>query len=182
MTVSPEQIAEKAFPTRVMGYDRDEVEAFLTEVAAAHVEALEEIDQLRELLENPDELLGEEVREVLHRARAAAEAMRAEAGRALEEARGSAHREAAEILASAHEDARTVVEDAERRVELLRETEQKLQQRLEDAIRSTEGVLRGLDKPSEGKTPDDADAEPGSTEPLGLQTEPAGELEHQATA
>jgi len=121
MKVTPLDLRQQKFRTVVRGFDRAEVEAFLSETADDYEQALRDADRLR------DELT---------RAHASLEEHR-ESERNLRNTLLTAQRLADEIKANAETEAKRVVREAEGRADLL---QQKTQSRFEDIQREIDGL------------------------------------------
>jgi cell division initiation protein len=121
MKVTPLDLRQQRFKAVMRGFDREEVTAFLGEVADDYEQALREADRLREELARTNASL-EELRE--HE-------------RNLRNTLLTAQRLADEIRTSAELEARRLLRDAEERSEL---TVQKAQARLQDVHREIDGI------------------------------------------
>jgi cell division initiation protein len=121
MKVTPLDLRQQKFRTVVRGFDRAEVEAFLSETADDYEQALRDADRLR------DELT---------RAQASLEEHR-ESERNLRNTLLTAQRLADEIRANAENEAKRIVREAESRADLL---QQKMQSRHEDIQREIDGL------------------------------------------
>lgn len=121
MKVTPLDLRQQRFKTVMRGFDRDEVTAFLHEVADDYEQALRETDRLKEELGRTQASLAE-LRE--HE-------------RNLRNTLLTAQKLADEIRNNAEQEARRVVRDAEDRAELV---VQKAQTRLEDVQREIDGI------------------------------------------
>jgi cell division initiation protein len=121
MNVTPLDLRQTRFRSAVRGFDRNEVTAFLSEVADQYEEALRETDRLRQELVRSEAIITE------HR----------EHERNLRNTLMTAQRLADEIRGSAEQEAKRVLREAEGRAELLM---QKTQARLEDVQREIDGL------------------------------------------
>ena len=121
MKVTPLDLRQQKFRTVVRGFDRAEVEAFLSETADDYEQALRDADRLR------DELT---------RAQASLEEHR-ESERNLRNTLLTEQRLADEIKANAETEAKRIVREAESRADLL---QQKMQSRHEDIQREIDGL------------------------------------------
>jgi cell division initiation protein len=121
MKVTPLDLRQQRFKTVMRGFDRDEVTAFLGEVADDYEQALRETDRMR------DEL---------GRTQASLDELR-EHERNLRNTLLTAQKLADEIRHNAEQEARRVVQDAEGRAELV---VQKAQARLHDVQREIDGI------------------------------------------
>jgi cell division initiation protein len=110
MKITPLDIQQKRFARALRGYDRDEVEAFLSLAATAFEDLVKEIHSLRENVERKDdEIAGHRGRE-----RALQETLVA-AQKASEEIRDSARREGEITIAEAELQAEKIVQGAHQR-------------------------------------------------------------------
>jgi cell division initiation protein len=110
MKITPLDIQQKHFARALRGYDRDEVEAFLSLAATAFEDLVKEIHALREDVERKnDEIAGHRGRE-----RALQETLVA-AQKASEEIRDSARREGEITIAEAELQAEKIVQGAHQR-------------------------------------------------------------------
>jgi cell division initiation protein len=121
MKVTPLDLRQQKFRTVVRGFDRAEVEAFLSETADDYEQALRDADRLRD---------------DLTRAQASLEEHR-ESERNLRNTLLTAQRLADEIKAHAETEAKRIVREAESRADL---AQQKMQARLEDIQREIDGL------------------------------------------
>lgn len=121
MNVSPLDLRQQKFHTKLRGFDPVEVAAFLTAVADDYEAALRETDRLRQELMRMEALLAEH---------------RQHEGN-LRSTLLTAQKLADEIKASAQEEAKRIVREAESRSDLLLE---KTQARLEDVQREIDGL------------------------------------------
>jgi len=121
MKVTPLDLRQQRFRSVMRGFDRDEVAAFLTEVADDYENALRETDRLRD---------------DLARAQASLEEHR-EHERNLRNTLLTAQKLADEIRANAEQDSKRILREAEGRAELLL---QKAQARFEEVQREIDGL------------------------------------------
>lgn len=121
MNVTPLDLRQQQFRSSMRGYDRDEVTAFLAEVAADYEAALQEADKMRQEVARLESLVNE------HR----------EHERNLRNTLLTAQRLADEIKDNANQQAATIVREAEGRAELVLE---KAQARVEDVHREIDGL------------------------------------------
>jgi DivIVA domain-containing protein len=106
--LSPEEISNRKFSSGgLRGYDRDEVERFLAEVARAYREVLE---SARVAADPSYEQLGREVGAVLESARLGADSLRRRAEEEAEGARRKARHEADQIRGRAEREASEILE------------------------------------------------------------------------
>lgn len=121
MNVSPLDLRQQRFHTRLRGYDKIEVSSFLSAVAEDYEQALRETDRLRQDLANMEAVLAE------HR----------EHEKSLRNTLLTAQRLSDDIKTAAEKDADRVVRDAAVRSQLLIE---KAESRLEDVQREIDGL------------------------------------------
>jgi cell division initiation protein len=121
MNVSPLDLRQQKFRSRLRGFDKVEVASFLTAVADDYEAALRETDRLRQDLMRVEALLNE------HR----------EHERNLKNTLMTAQKLAEDIKANAQEEARRIIREAEGRSDFLLE---KTQSRLEDIQREIDGL------------------------------------------
>jgi len=107
MKISPLDITQKRFPRTLRGYDRQEVEAFLSLVASEFEELVREVQALRSDVSRMDEELAEH----RSRERALQETM-VTAQKACEDIRESARKEAEITLAEAELQGEKIVQGA----------------------------------------------------------------------
>ena len=128
--MDPQEIEAKEFFVALRGYDRDEVDAFLREIAEEHRQLLAELDARAEVEppEDPLEHLGSNITNILRTANESAATIVADAERDAEEIslsaqieaddiRMQAQREAEEIRAAATAEAETIIAAAQQRAE-----------------------------------------------------------------
>ena len=121
MNVTPLDLRQQQFRTSMRGFDRDEVTAFLAEVAADYEAALQEAERMRQEVTRLEGLVNE------HR----------EHERNLRNTLLTAQRLADEIKDTANTQATAIVRDAEGRADLILE---RAQSRLEDVHREIDGL------------------------------------------
>ena len=121
MKVTPLDLRQQKFRSKMRGYDRAEVEAFLGETADDYEQALREADRLRDELSRAQASLDE------HR----------ESERNLRNTLMTAQRLADEIKLSAASEGKRIVREAEGRADLMH---QKTQSRLEEVQREIDGL------------------------------------------
>jgi len=121
MNVSPLDLRQQKFHTRVRGFDKVEVASFMNAVAEDYEAALRETDRLRQELMQTQALLQE------HR----------EHEKNLKNTLMTAQKIAEDIKANAQEEARRILKDAEARSDFLLE---KTQSRMEDIQREIDGL------------------------------------------
>ncbi len=121
MKVTPLDLRQQRFNTVMRGYDRGEVNAFLSEVADDYEQALRETERLRQELAKVEAVLTE------HRGQE----------RNLRNTLLTAQKLADEIRENAQQEAGRILREAEGRADLLL---QKAQARLEDVLREIDGL------------------------------------------
>ena len=121
MKVSPLDLRQLRFKSRLRGFDRAEVMALMAEVADDYEHALHEVDRLRQEISKMEALLSQ------HR----------EHERSLRDTMVTAQRVSDDIRINAEEQARQIVREAEGRSDLLL---QKAQARLEEVQREIDGM------------------------------------------
>ena len=170
MPLTPEEIRQKSFKAVYKrGYDRDEVDAFLAQVAADYSAAIQKIAVAAEGGIDSSEDIAAEVSEVLRvaresalrinqKARESADGVLADAHQRANELTERAERQHAEARARVEAEARRMIELAEQRALELRESAERernetldqVQKRyaaltsLEDQLRDRIGSLEGL--------------------------------------
>lgn len=153
--LTPEEIETTTFPSSLRGYDRDAVDFFLQDVAAAFEAALNEGQAARETRQKPYQSLGEEMGDLLQHAKDSADQTRREAEsaasatmRSAEEAasrtRAEAEQQAALTLAHAEKEAAARIEEAAETVEQLETMEQESRAELRRLRVELEGVVEQL--------------------------------------
>jgi len=121
MNVSPLDLRQQRFHSRLRGFDKVEVTAFLTAVAEDYEQALRDTDQLRQEVARLEAVLKE------HR----------EHEQNLRATLTTAQRLSDDIKATAEKDAERIIREAEGRSQLLLD---KTQARLEDVQREIDGL------------------------------------------
>jgi len=121
MNVTPLDLRQQQFRSSMRGYDRDEVTAFLAEVAADYEAALQEADRMRQEVTRLEGLVNE------HR----------EHERNLRNTLMTAQKLAEDIKANADSQAAAIVREAEGRADLILG---KAQARVEDVQREIDGL------------------------------------------
>ena len=138
--ISPEEVANKTFPVVVRGYSKEDVEAFLKELASNIEEALATRSS-----EAPEahEQFGAHLGKLLKEAQTVANEIRFKSEQAAAQTRKRADEEAATHIQSATKRAQDVVDDALRRAGELKATaDQQLQAATEQAKTMTESAER----------------------------------------
>ena len=121
MKVSPLDLRQLRFKSRLRGFDRAEVLALMAEVADDYEHALHEVDRLRQEILKMEALLSQ------HR----------EHERSLRDTMVTAQRLSEDIRINAEDQARQIIREAEGRSDLLL---QKAQAKLEDVLRDIDGM------------------------------------------
>jgi len=121
MNVTPLDLRQQQFRSSMRGYDRDEVTAFLAEVAADYEAALQEADRMRQEVARLEGLVNE------HR----------EHERNLRNTLLTAQRLADEMKEAANQQAAAITREAEERADLILE---KTQSRVDDVHREIDGL------------------------------------------
>ncbi len=145
MSMTPDDILQKEFETRFRGYDREEVEEFLEEVAQAMTEIIKERNELR------DEIVA--LHAQVEQARAEGDEIRkaiAAAHKMSDDMKEQARKEADLIVEQAKMDAERIVADAHKEAVQLEERIRKLRMMQREAVErirgSFESYLRMLDE------------------------------------
>jgi cell division initiation protein len=137
----PEDIENITFPTSMRGYDRDSVDIFLTEVAAAYEAVYTEVQSIRAGAQKPYRSLGEEMGDLLQHAKDSAESTKRDAEdeakklreQAVEDSEATlkaAEAQATEIRVAAEREASQKVEDAAETVAQLEAMEKEARDQL----------------------------------------------------
>lgn len=169
--LTPEEISSREFLVSLRGYDRDEVAAFLRQVAEEQARLLQRVEELERELEaarrtrpepgaaargpiDPKEafrLLGEETTRILVAAEESAQVIRQRAEERARQELETARREARDEVESARRTASKILADAERRRAAVAEDIRNLEavrdaflRDLRNAIKSAQGAMRGL--------------------------------------
>lgn len=140
--LSPQNIENTEFPVAVRGYSREEVDAFLRDLAQQQRALTEELAKAKQESEKTYLALGEEIGGLLQHAKDLSDDMikkgEEEAARLNEEARRAAERtqsdardRSVEIIRAAENDATECVADAEKKIAELREAEAEARDQLE---------------------------------------------------
>ena len=154
--VDPEGIERADFPTALRGYDKDEVDAYLRQLAAEH-RRLVAASRSAKAPDKPYHRFGEEVGELLQHAKDVADRIkqraeedaarrREDAKKAVREMRDKAKREAQQIKQAAEYEAKARLEGAERRLSELRGSETKARERLDELRERFRTVLDQLEQ------------------------------------
>ena len=167
----PEDIEGAAFATALRGYDRKEVDDFLSEVASQQRALLDELVEIKQSADNAYLDFGREVGRVLQQAKSSADQilgkaeedsakLREEAARTAEQTIEESRRRADEMRAAAERDALERIRDADEKVQRLQETELDVRQRLHswrDMLRTVgEQIERAEAEPTVGVGPEGA--------------------------
>jgi cell division septum initiation protein DivIVA len=160
---------DQPFTIRMRGYDRDEVDHYISQLFAEIDTASEQIEELKRVNPTePEEVLGAEVERVLREARALAtnvsgdaeqqasglvEKARADAKHMLDDARAKsesrtteARARAERMIANARSEAEHIIAEARNRLDALQKTEKELSVRLNEAVTATQAVVTDIDK------------------------------------
>jgi DivIVA domain-containing protein len=123
--LAPEDIANRRFATGGRrGYDREQVEAFLREVAGTYAESLESLERAQSNSGFSYEQLGREAGAVLEAARQGAESLMKRAQEEVENLRDTARGDAEEVRREAEGEASEILEKAAQEAErAMREAE-----------------------------------------------------------
>jgi len=148
MSITPNEILEKEFEARFRGYDKEEVRAFLEEVANYLASVIKERNELK------DRLLSYK-KQIAHLKQQEAEFRRAltAAHEAAEEMKTGAKKEAELIVERAKLDADRIVQDAHQEAVALEERIRRLRMKQRETVfkirSSFEGFMRLLDEEME---------------------------------
>jgi DivIVA domain-containing protein len=156
-TLSAKDIERAEFSTSLRGYDRDEVDAFLSTVADDHRRLFEALESSRRTADKPYHKLGVEMGELLQhakdhadqltrRAEEAAKQSRQEAKRLANEMKEKAERKASEIKQAAEYEVSMRIKDAERRVGELIAAEGDARRRLHDIQAEIRNVMERMQR------------------------------------
>lgn len=138
MPLSPDEIQRKEFDQGMRGYDKDQVRAFLNEVAADYRAALR--------LGNY-EAVGEEVGRILQTVNDSAAALRSKATSEAEEILARAEADARQLKDGAQEDATKLRNQAEVEARGLREhTDQQVKELVDEAEKRVQDMIREADQ------------------------------------
>ncbi len=129
------------FATSIRGYDKDEVDTFMRELAEEHNRLVAELAAVKRSAEKAYVELGEEIGDLLQHAKDVADQMRKKAEedaatikekarRAAEKTTSEATRRAEDLRRAAEADAVGRLRDAQEKVRLLQETEKQIRTRL----------------------------------------------------
>ena len=147
--MNPQEIQGREFLVGIRGYDRDEVDAFLAQLAEEHGRVLAELEALRAATPeetDPLEELGANVTAVLRSANEAAATITAEAEELLELAR----READELRAATHAEAERIVAEAQERARAAEAAgEARGRERAAEAVEAASGLLDDIRRKQE---------------------------------
>jgi cell division initiation protein len=201
MPLSPEDIQNKGFSVTLRrGYEKEEVDGFLAEIAEAYREMVRAVSQAQEAAD-PYRNVGDEVTEILRAAKRSAEGTKTKAEQEAtsvckladdkaREIREKAHKEAEAGLREARREADSLRLQAERHaVDLRRDTERKRKEILDEAVAHHQRLVdyeRGLARRVEAiekilsAVRTELDASPGSEDerpgkPAVAQAEPEAE-------
>ena len=155
-SVEPKE--EQPFATRMFGYDKEEVDLYITRLFDELDSLTAEVEELkRNSSGDPEEVLGKEVEGLLRQAREIASSVTGDAETRASEAlaaaeadakqtREDAERDATELRDQAKAEANRTVAAAQRRLESMKQAEQELSRRLEQALGATKVVLEEMDR------------------------------------
>ena len=163
---SAQQLARVEFATAMRGYDKDEVDTFLRELADEHDRLLTDLAAARRSAEKAHLELGEEIGELLQHAKDIADGMIKKAGeeaasiketarRNAEKLLSNANRRSEEVTRAAEQAALTRVRGAQQKVASLKETETEVRAHLSALRHTVRTVQEQLEK---------ADAQPAVQE------------------
>jgi DivIVA domain-containing protein len=140
MPITPEDIASKQFSlTRGRGYDRDEVQAYLSQISSAYVAAL---DSGREVPSRMLDRLGQEVAAILRAANESGATLRQEAEEEAESLRRAAIEEAEALRRQARDDAIAERDRSDKEVQsLIVEARHRAQEIRDSADRESKQLL-----------------------------------------
>ncbi len=139
MNVSPLDLRQQRFHTRVRGFDKIEVSSFLTAVADDYEQALRETDRLRQDLSNMESVLAEH-RE--HEKSLRTTLLTAQ--RLADDIKGAAEKEADRIVREANSRAQLLIEKAEARLEDVQREIDGLKLKRRDVESTLEGTIQAL--------------------------------------
>ena len=153
--MDPQEIEAKEFFIALRGYDRDEVDAYLREIAEEHRRVLDELETraVPTADEDPYAHLGAEVTNILRTARDSAASIVADAERDAEELalsaqidaddiRTRAQREAEEIRNAAHGEAEAIVAAAKERADAMNAEAEALRATAQQEVEATVAAAR----------------------------------------
>ena len=175
-STSPAQnLARVEFATAMRGYDKDEVDTFLRELADEHNRLVTELAEAKRTAEKAHLELGEEIGDLLQHAKDVSDQMvkkaeehtaeiKEKTRRAAERTMAEAERKAAELRRTAEADAVARIRDAQQKVHSLEETEQEIRAHLR-ALKTTVDSL--------GQQIDATEATPSIEQPI---LDDAGEI------
>ena len=144
-------LARVEFSTAMRGYDKDEVDTFLRELAGEHNRVVVELGAARRSAEKAHLELGEEIGELLQHAKDVADGLikkaREEAAATKEVARrkaeqlgAEARRKADELTAAAEAVSLARIRDAQQKVRALQETETEIRAHLASLLQTVKGL------------------------------------------
>jgi len=154
--LSPSQdLTRVEFATVMRGYDKDEVDTFLHELAAEHERLVAELTEARKTAEKAHRELGEDIGDLLQHAKDISESMvkkaeeeaaviKEKARRASEQAAVRAGERAQEVIKEAEGEAATRIAAADRKVKELISTERAIRARLGDLRSTLEAIGKDL--------------------------------------
>jgi cell division initiation protein len=144
-------LARVEFSTAMRGYEKDEVDTFLRELAQEHNRVVVELAAAQRSAEKAHLELGEEIGELLQHAKDVADGMlkkateeaaatKEVARRKAEQVGADAQRKADQLVAAAEADALARVRDAQQKVRALQETEAEVRARLQGLQETVRGL------------------------------------------
>lgn len=154
---SAQQLARVEFATAMRGYDKDEVDTFLRELADEHNRLLTDLAAARRSAEKAHLELGEEIGELLQHAKDIADGMIKKAGeeaasikerarRNAEKLLADANRRVDELTTAAEHAAITKVRAAQQQVSALKQTETEVRAHLTALRHTVRTVQEQIDK------------------------------------
>ena len=143
------------FATVMRGYDKDEVDTFLRELAAEHERLVTELTDARKTAEKAHRELGEDIGDLLQHAKDISENMtkkaeeeaaviKEKARRAAEQAAARTAEKAQELILDAEGEAARRISAAERKVQELVSAEREIRARLADLRSTLESIGKDL--------------------------------------
>ena len=200
--MSAKDIERADFAVALRGYDREEVDAFLRQVAGEHRRLSEALDASQRNVDKPYQSLGSDMGELLQHAKDSADAIRRRAEEDGKQVRQEAKKDAAATREKAEHDAEGVrkaadyeaserIKEAERRARQLMEVEAEARHRLRDIRAELATVVEGMERAEaslaqpQGAPRSDASAQTDDAAPTasgGAAAEPLEEPEKSPAA
>jgi DivIVA domain-containing protein len=194
--LSAEEIERADFSIGLRGYDRDEVEAFLRDVAGQQRRLLEEVEASRRRSDKPYHVFGSDVGELLQHAKDSADALRRKAEEDAADIRQQAKKAAAATREKVEQDAQAArkaseyeagerIKAAEHRVAQLRAEEARARENLRGVraeLSSVTARLLDVERSLDGHAPNPADAQPPQPEGAAAEGAPAEAGEQDGNA